>query len=131
METTWSLPWNIVALIEHYFKGIEEVLILVTRYPPKYTMNQTIGKAKTAIETCDLFPTHLNELSGFTPANQDWGNLNSGFGEAYKNLPIAGPGMGIPGTITNTQGLSDGKDKSIITIAEGMGTLRITSNVNA
>ena len=58
--------------------------ILATKYPPKFTMGQMVGKAKTAMEKCGLFQLHLNEWSQFTLVNQDWDNMKQHFGETYK-----------------------------------------------
>ncbi len=61
MDNKWSAPWNTALPIEHYFKGLEEMFILATKYPPEFTMGQMVGKAKTAMKKCGLFQSHLNE----------------------------------------------------------------------
>ena len=57
------------------------------------------------------------------------------FGEAYENLLISGRGVGVPGTIANTQDLSDEEDNSINTITDVtsnvMGTMQMARNANA
>ena len=90
---------------EHYVKGLEEKFILATKYPPKFTMGQMIGNAKAAMEKCGLFRLYLNKWKG------------------YKNLLISGRGMGVPGTITNTQELSNEEDDSITTITDVMSNV--------
>ena len=55
MDTKWSKSWDTAMFIKHYFKGLEEMFILVTKYPPKFTMVQMVGKAKTAMDKCGLF----------------------------------------------------------------------------
>jgi len=135
MDNKWSAPWNTALPIEHYFKGLEEMFILATKYPPEFTMGQMVGKAKTAMEKCGLFQSHLNEWSQFTPPNQDWTNMKQHFGEAYENLLISGRGVGVPGTIANAQELEDEEDDSINTITDVMsnvmGTMQMASNANA
>ena len=34
------------------FKGLEEMFILATKYPPEFTIGQMVGKAKTVMEKC-------------------------------------------------------------------------------
>lgn len=60
-----------------------------------------VGKAKTAMERCDLFPTALLECNAFLDQHKDWRNTTSHVGEAYENLIITGPGIYVPGTIAN------------------------------
>ena len=55
--------------IEHYFKGLEEMFTLATKYPPRFTMGQMVGKVKPAMEKCGLFQLHLNKWSQFTVPN--------------------------------------------------------------
>ena len=55
MDNKWSVPWNTTLSLEHYFKGLEDMFILSTKYPPKFTMGQMVGKAKTSMEKCGLF----------------------------------------------------------------------------
>ena len=52
MDTKWSQPRNTFMPIKHYFKGLEEMFILATKYTLKFTMARRVGKAKTAAETC-------------------------------------------------------------------------------
>ena len=92
-------------------------------------MSQMVGKAKTGIEHCGLFPTALLEFNAFDEANKDWGNITSDFGEAYENLIIMGPGIRVPGTIANIQEL-EGKDNSLGTITDAMGSMPMVNNVN-
>ena len=54
MYNKWSVSWNAAMPIEHYFKGLEEMFILATKYPPEFTMGQMVGKAKTSMEKCRL-----------------------------------------------------------------------------
>ena len=61
MDITWSVPWNTLMPIEHYFKGLEEMFVLTTKYPPRFTMEQMVVKAKTAMEMRGPLKTHLNE----------------------------------------------------------------------
>ena len=103
MDNKWSAPWNTAMPIEHYFKELEEMFILTTKYPPKFTIGQMVGKAKTAMEECGLFQSHLNEWSQFLLGNQDWTNMKQRFGKAYENLLISGREVGVPGTIANSQ----------------------------
>jgi hypothetical protein len=42
MDTKWSAPWNTATPVEHYFKGLEEMYILATKYPPEFTMGQMV-----------------------------------------------------------------------------------------
>ena len=44
MDNKWSAPWNTAMPIEHYFKGLEEMFILVTKYPPGCTSEDSDGK---------------------------------------------------------------------------------------
>ena len=135
MDNKSSAPWNTALPIKHYFKGLEEMFILVTKYPPEFTMGQMVGKAKTVMDKCGLFQLHPNEWSQFTVPNQDWTNMKQHFGEAYENLLISGRGVGVPGTISNAQKLSDEEDDSINTITDVMsnvmGTMQMASNANA
>ena len=103
MDNKWNAPWNTDMPIEHYFKGLEEMFILATKYPPEFMMGQMVGKAKTPMERCGLFQSHLDEWSQFTFPHQDWTNMKQHFGKAYENLLIPGRGAGVPGTITNAQ----------------------------
>jgi hypothetical protein len=82
--------------IEHYFKGLEEMFILATKYLPKFAMGYMVGKAKTATGKCGLFQSHLNEWSQFQLGNQDWANMKQHFGEAYENMLILGRGVDVP-----------------------------------
>jgi hypothetical protein len=131
MDTKWSAPWSTATPIEHYFKGLEEMYILATKYPPEFTMGQMVQRAKTAMETCGLFQAHLNEWSIFTAPNQDWGNMKSHFGEAYENFLISGRGVNIPGTIANVQELTDDEDDSMTVITDVMSSFQMANNVNA
>ena len=90
MDNKWSASCNTVMPIKHYFRGLEEMFILATKYPLKFTMGQMVEKAKKAMEKCGLFQSHLNKWSQFTLVNQDWGNTKQHFGEAYENLLISG-----------------------------------------
>ena len=94
-----------------------------------------VGKAKRAMEKYELFQSHLNEWSRFTPPHQAWTNMKQHFGKAYENLLISGQGVGVPGTISNAQELSDEEDDSINTITDVMsnvmGTMQMASNANA
>ena len=129
MDTKWNAPWNTSMPIEHYFKGLEEMFILSTKYPPAFTMEQMVGKAKTAMEKCGLFQTHLNEWSQFTLPNQDWKGMTDHFGEAYDNMLVSAP-LGVPNTILNAQELTD-EDDSVNTITDVMSTMQMASNANA
>ena len=60
-------------------------------------------EGETVMEKCELFQSHLNEWRQFTPPHQDWTNMKQQFGEACENLLISGQGVGVPGTISNTQ----------------------------
>ena len=53
MDNKWSAPWNTALSIKHYFKGLEEMFILATKYPPEFTMGQMVGKVKTAMENVE------------------------------------------------------------------------------
>ena len=65
-ETTWSLPWNTGELIELYLLlKPQKIFILATKHPPAYTIDQMVGKAKTAMEQCGLFQTALLEFNAF------------------------------------------------------------------
>ena len=70
-DTKWNKPRNTAMSIEYYFKGLEEMFILATNYPPKFTTAQMARKAKTAMENCGLFQTPLNEWSVFTEPNHN------------------------------------------------------------
>jgi hypothetical protein len=131
MDTKWSSPWNTASPVEHYFKGLEEMYILATKYPPEFTMAQMVQRAKTAMETCGLFQTHLNEWNVFPAANQDWGNMKAHFGEAYENLLISGRGIAIPGTIANVQELTDEEDDDMTQITDVMSTFQMAANAQA
>ena len=87
--------------IEQYFQGLEEIFILTTKYPPGITMALMAQIAKTAMEKFGLFQAHVNERSIFTALIQDWGNMKSHFGEAYKNLLISGRSVSVPVTIAH------------------------------
>ena len=50
MDTNWSTLWNIYMPIEHYFRWLENMIILATKYPLEFTMGQMVGKTKMAIE---------------------------------------------------------------------------------
>ena len=69
IDYKWSAPWSTSMPIKYYFKGLDEMVILATKYPPKFTMGQMVGKAKTAMEKCGLFQLHLNKWSQFTVPN--------------------------------------------------------------
>ena len=86
-----------------HFKGLEEMFILATKYPPEFAMAQMVDKAKTSMEECGLFQLHLNKWSQCIVPHQDWTNMKQHFGEAYENLLISGRGVGVPGTIANAQ----------------------------
>jgi hypothetical protein len=131
MDTKWSAPWSTETPVEHYFKGLEEMYILATKYPPEFTMGQMVQRAKTAMETCGLFQTHLNEWNAFTAPNQDWGNMKSHFGKAYENLLISGRGVNVPGTIANMQELTDDEDDSMKVITDIVSSFQMASNANA
>ena len=103
MDKQWSASSNIAMPIKHCFKGLEEMFILATKYPPEFTMEQMVGKAKTAMEKCGLFQSHLSEWSQFVLGNQEWTNMKQHFGKAYKNLLISRRGVGVPGTIATAQ----------------------------
>ena len=126
MDNKWSAPWNTAIPIKHYFKGLEEMFILATKYSSKYTMGQMVKKAKTAMERCGLFQWHLNKWSQFILPHQDWNNMKQHFGETYENRLISGRGVGVPGTITNAQELSNKKDDSINTITDIMSSSKIS-----
>ena len=81
-----------------------------------------LGKAKTAMERCGLFPTALLQFNVFLDEHKDWSNIKSYFGEAYKNLITTGAGICVPGTITNIQELED-DDDSLGTITDAMSTM--------
>ena len=132
MDTKWNAPWNTSIPIEHYFSGLEEIFILATKYPPAFTMEQMVGKAKTAIEKCGLFQNHLNEWSQFTLANQNWKGIRDHFGEAYDNMLLSAP-LGVPSTILNAQELTDEdvEDDSVGTITDVMSTMQMANNANA
>ena len=42
MDSKRSTPWNTAMPIEHYFKGLEEMFILATKYPLEFTMGQSV-----------------------------------------------------------------------------------------
>ena len=119
---------------EHYFKGLEEMFILATKYPPEFTMRQMARKAKTAMERSGLFQLHLNKWSQFTLVHQDWTNTKQHFDKAYKNLLISGRGVGVPGTIMNAHKLADKEDDSINTTKDVMrnmmSTMQMASNAD-
>ena len=56
MDNKWSALWNTAMPIEYYFKGLENFFILATKYPPKFTMRQMAGKAKTAMKKIQIVP---------------------------------------------------------------------------
>jgi hypothetical protein len=118
--------------IEHYFKGLEEMIILATKYPPEFTIEQMVGKVKTAMKKCRLFQLHLNEWSQLTLVNSDWDNMKHQFGKAYKSIfLILGRRVGVPGTIENTQELLDKENDGINTFTDVMSTMQMMSNANA
>ena len=87
METNWSAPWNPgLVPIETYLATLEDVYVLSVRHPPSYTMDQMIQKAIDAITVTGLLPNHLLEWNGFDPANQNWDELRTHFGEGYGHL---------------------------------------------
>ena len=103
MDNKWSASWNTAMPSTRYFKELEEMFILATKYPPELTMGQMVGKAKTAMERGELFRSHLNKWSQFTLPNHDWTIMKQYFGKAYKNLLISRRGVGVPGTIASAQ----------------------------
>ena len=135
MDNNWSAPCNTAMSIEHHFKRMEDMFILVTKYPLEFTMGQMVGKAKTSIEKCRLFQLCLSKWSQFPLGNQDWANTKQHFGETYKNLLISRRGVGVSGTIANAQELSDEEDNSINTIrnvmSNVMGTMQMASKSDA
>ena len=63
----------------------------------------------------------------FIEPNQDWGNIKLHFGKAYENMLISGRGVNAPGTLANTQALSDYEDNRITTTTDVMITMQMAS----
>ena len=59
--TQWSASRNTSIFIEYYVKEFEEMFILATKHPPEFMMVQMTEKAKTAVEICWVFQSHLNK----------------------------------------------------------------------
>ena len=79
-----------------YFRSLKKTVILATKHPPAYPMDQMVGNAKTVMEKCGLFRTALLEFNAFLDEHKDWVNIKSHFGEAYENLISTGPGIWVP-----------------------------------
>ena len=116
--------------IELYFRSPTKIFILVTKHPPAYTVDQIVGKAKTATEQCGLFPQALLKFNAFLDEHKDWANMKYYFGEAYKNLITTSTGICVRGTIANIQELED-DDDSLGTITDAMSIMQMSNNANA
>ena len=84
-------------------------------------MEQMVGKAKTAMEKCGLFQSHLNEWNQVTLENQNCKGIKDQFVKAYQNRLLSAP-LGVPSTVLNVYELTeeDVEDNSVGTITHAM-----------